>query len=169
MYERILVPVDGSPTSSRGLDEAIKLAKLTSAHLRLVHVVDGLTFATGYEVYTGDLVGLMKEAGEKILGAALARAKAGGVVAETYLHEAFGGRVSDVIVEQARVWNADLIVLGTHGRRGVRRLLIGSDAEQILRAASVPVLLARAPEPDPVAPVVADHPTKTLFPHVAVS
>jgi nucleotide-binding universal stress UspA family protein len=53
-------------------------------------------------------------------------------------------RVSEVVVEQAKVWRADLIVLGTHGRRGVGRFLLGSDAEQVARTASVPVLLVRA-------------------------
>ena len=53
------------------------------------------------------------------------------------------GRVCDVVVEQAKEFGADLIVLGTHGRRGVSRLLVGSDAEQIVRVAPVPVLLVR--------------------------
>jgi nucleotide-binding universal stress UspA family protein len=47
------------------------------------------------------------------------------------------------VIEQAKLWNADLIVLGTHGRRGVKRLMLGSDAEQIIRMAPVPVLLVR--------------------------
>jgi nucleotide-binding universal stress UspA family protein len=50
------------------------------------------------------------------------------------------------VIEQAKAWGADLIVIGTHGRRGVGRLLLGSDAEQIVRMAPVPVLLVRAPE-----------------------
>jgi nucleotide-binding universal stress UspA family protein len=58
--------------------------------------------------------------------------------------ESFGGRAADFIVEQARKWRADLIVLGTHGRRGVRRLVMGSDAEQVIRATRVPVLLVRS-------------------------
>jgi len=52
--------------------------------------------------------------------------------------------VSDLVIDQAREWGANLIVLGTHGRRGVNRMLLGSDAEQILRMATVPVLLVRA-------------------------
>jgi nucleotide-binding universal stress UspA family protein len=146
MYQRILVPVDGSPTSNQGLAEAIKLAKLTGASLRLVHAVNELTFATGYEMYTGDVIGIMKEAGAQILSESKAVAVAGGVAVETFLSETFGGRLCDIVGEQAKLWRADLIVIGTHGRHGIGRVLIGSDAEQIVRTARVPVLLVRALE-----------------------
>jgi nucleotide-binding universal stress UspA family protein len=144
MYKRILVPVDGSPTSNQGLDEAVKLAKLTGASMRLIHIVNELTFATGFEIYTGDMIGMLKEAGEQILAAAKARVKAGGIEAETFLSENFGSRVCDVVADEAKRCNAELIVIGSHGRRGIGRLLIGSDAEQIVRLAPVPVLLVRA-------------------------
>ena len=143
MYQRILVPVDGSATSNRGLDEAIRLAQLSGARLRLVHVVDGLIFSTGFELSTGDILGVLVDAGVQILSEAKARVEASGVAVDTYLPEAFGGRVCDIVNAQAKLWNADLVVIGTHGRRGVRRFLIGSDAEQIVRTASVPVLLVR--------------------------
>ncbi len=141
MYQRILVPVDGSPTSTQGLDEAIKLARLTGASLRLVHVVDQLVFATGFEIYTGDLVGMLRDAGEKILGEAKARAQAAGIDATAFLCDTFGARVCDLVVDQAKDWAADLIVIGSHGRRGMGRLILGSDAEQVVRMARVPVLL----------------------------
>ncbi|HEX7439916.1 MAG TPA: universal stress protein [Caldimonas sp.] len=143
MYQRILVPVDGSATADLGLDEAIRLAKLTGARLRLVHVVDGVTFATGLELATGDILGLLVDAGAQILTAARARVEASGVAVDTFLPEAGSGRACDVVIAQAKLWNADLIVIGTHGRRGVGRLFIGSDAEQIVRTAPVPVLLVR--------------------------
>jgi nucleotide-binding universal stress UspA family protein len=145
MYQRILVPIDGSPTSIQGLDEAVKLAKLTGGSLRLVHVANELTFATGFEIYTGDVIGMLKEAGEQILSEAKARVQASGIDAATFLFENFGSRVCDVVVDEAKRWNADLIVIGSHGRRGIGRLVIGSDAEQIVRMAPVPVLLVRAP------------------------
>jgi nucleotide-binding universal stress UspA family protein len=145
MYKRILVPVDGSATSNRGLDEAIRLAKLTGARLRLVHVVDGLIFSTGFELATGDIFGVLVDAGAKILSEARARVEASGVPVDTFLPETFGGRVCDIVNAQAKLWSADLIVIGTHGRRGVGRLFIGSDAEQIVRTATVPVLLVRPP------------------------
>lgn len=147
-YQRILVPVDGSATSSRGLDEAIRLARVTGARLHLLHVVDELTFATGFETgatYLGDIVPLMREAGQAIVAEGCARAAAAGIPADGTLCDRFAVRVCDAIVDEAREWKADLIVLGTHGRRGVGRLLLGSDAEQVLRLAQVPVLLVRAP------------------------
>jgi nucleotide-binding universal stress UspA family protein len=150
MYQRILVPIDGSPTSNRGLDEAIQLARLTGASLRLIHVVDEMTFATGFETYAayaGDVIPMMRQAGEEILALGKARVAAAGLdKVETQLLESFAVRVWELVVEQAQDWKADLIVIGTHGRRGMGRLLMGSDAEQILRMAPVPVLLVRAPE-----------------------
>jgi len=143
MYQRILVPVDGSATSNRGLDESIRLAKLTGARLRLVHAVDSLVFSTGMEFATGDIVGALMDAGAQILAEAKARVEASGVPVDTFLSESLASRVCDVVVTQAKLWNADLIVIGTHGRRGVKRMLIGSDAEQIVRTASVPVHLVR--------------------------
>ena len=145
MYKRILVPIDGSPTSIRGLDEAIALAKLCGASLRLVHVLDRVPMPAG-ETYTVDVFGLLREAGERIVQQAKARAAAAGLDVSTFLSEMLPGRVCDVVVEQAKEFGADLIVLGTHGRRGVSRLLVGSDAEQIVRVAPVPVLLVRAAE-----------------------
>ena len=149
MYQRILVPIDGSTTSNQGLDEAIKLAKLTGASLRVIHVVDALTFATGSELYGGfasDVIPQMREAGEQIVEKARTRVKEQGVTVDSMLFNSLSTRVSDIVVDQAKAWDADLIVIGTHGRRGVNRLMLGSDAEQIVRMAPVPVLLVRAPE-----------------------
>ena len=145
MYERILVPFDGSPTSNAGLDEAVKLAKLTGASIRLVHVLDHLPFSTGHAGLTGDLLGILIETGSQVLLEGKRRVEAASVPVDTFLSETFGERVCNVVAEQAKAWNADLIVIGTHGRRGVKRLLIGSDAEQIVRVAPVPVLVVRAP------------------------
>ena len=146
MYKRILVPVDGSPTSVRGLDEALKLARLTGASIRLVHVLDQLVFVGG-DTYTVDVFGILKEAGERIMQEMKARAVATkGIEVSTFVSDVLPGRVCDVVLEQAKAFDADLIVVGTHGRRGVGRLLVGSDAEQIVRHAAVPVLLVRAPQ-----------------------
>jgi nucleotide-binding universal stress UspA family protein len=146
MYQRILVPVDGSPTAQKGLDEAIALAKLTGGQLRLLYVVDELMFVSSiqeYSTYSADMARLLKDAGTEILRVCAERARAGGVQAETVLIDSVSGRVADVIVEQAGKLLADLIVLGTHGRRGLRRFALGSDAEQVVRMAPVPVLLIR--------------------------
>ena len=147
MYQRILVPYDGSVTSDAGLDEAIKLAGLTGASLRVLHLIDVLSVATGFETataYLGEILPLMREAGAKLLQDARARAEAAGVKADSLLVDRVGARLSDEVSAQATEWKADLIVIGTHGRRGVRRLFLGSDAEQIVRTAAVPVLLVKA-------------------------
>lgn len=149
MYERILVPVDGSLTSNRGLDEAIRLATLTHARLRLLHVIDELSFALAMDAYAGfagDWLGELRANGARILDAAKAKVLAAGLAGETVLHDSFEGSVHNVVVNEASTWPADLIVLGTHGRRGVGRWVMGSSAEHILRYATVPVLLVRAPE-----------------------
>ncbi len=151
MYKRILVPFDGSPTSNAGLDEAVKLARLTGASIRLVHVLDHLPFSSGGPGLTGDLLGILVEAGSQLLLEAKRRVEAVDVPVDTFLSETFGERVCNVVAEQAKVWNADLIVIGTHGRRGVKRLLVGSDAEQIVRTASVPVHLVRMALAEPAA------------------
>ena len=154
MYTHILVPVDGSSTSDRGLEEAVKLAKLTGARLRLIHVVNQAVYATGMEgmtAMTADLVPLLRERGEQILKKCKTRVEASGVPVDTALFDDFAGRVCDLVVAEALKWPADLIVLGTHGRRGVGRIFMGSDAEQILRLAPTPVLLVRASEETPVA------------------
>ena len=147
MYDRILVPVDGSPTSNLGLAEAIKLSKLTGARLLLLHAVDHAAATVAPEAAAGltQLFEAMRDAGEEILARAKATAASAGVAAETIMLDTLVGRVSDLVVAEAAKWRADLIVIGTHGRRGVGRLLIGSDAEQIMRTASVPVLMVRAP------------------------
>jgi nucleotide-binding universal stress UspA family protein len=150
MYQRILVPIDGSSTANRGVDEAIRLARLAGAKVRLLHVLDELIFVTGFETgatYINDLLPKLKEGGEAILEDARRRVEAAGVPVETHLMECLGSRTSDIVVEQANAWKADLIVLGTHGRRGIGRWVLGSDAEQILRSAKVPVLLVRG-EPE---------------------
>lgn len=150
MYKRILVSVDGSATAEKGLDEAAKLAKVCGATLRLIHIVDPMPFAVGYEAMgrqTGQEIASIKEAGQAILDAGKQRATAADVKkVETVLVERTTARISERIVEQAKAWDAELIVIGTHGRRGVGRVLLGSDAEQTVRIAPVPVLLVRADE-----------------------
>lgn len=148
MYQRILVPVDGSETSNAGLDEAIKLAKLTGAQLRLMHVIDEsplLLSAEGMAALSADVFTLLREGGERVLEDTRERVVAAGIAADTKLYEGVAARLSDCVAEEVREWAADLIVIGTHGRRGVGRFLLGSGAEEIVRSATVPVLLVRAP------------------------
>jgi nucleotide-binding universal stress UspA family protein len=148
MYQRILVPVDGSHTSTLGLQEAIRIAIEQRAKLRIIHVVDELVVAQNFDgfVNTGDLLGALREAGKKTIQNALALAHKHDLKAESALIESLGGRVSEFIAKEAKKWRADLIVMGTHGRRGVTRMVLGSDAEAILRVTPVPVLLVRSPD-----------------------
>jgi nucleotide-binding universal stress UspA family protein len=145
MYQKILAAVDGSPTSLRGLDEAIKVAKAMRGQLMVVHVVNELVIAAEYvpSVYYEPILLSLRDCGAKVLEQAVSIAGRGGVACEQKLIETLGGRASDEILKQARAWSADLIVLGTHGRRGLKRLVMGSDAELVLRQSSVPVLLVR--------------------------
>ncbi len=147
MYERILVPVDGSATANIGLEEAIKLAQLTGATVRLIHVVEELILATGYEGYAFDTAGLLEsllKAGKGVLEQAKAKVEAAGVKVETVMVERMASRASDAVIDEAVQWKAELIVIGTHGRRGMSRIILGSDAEQIVRLSPVPVLLVRS-------------------------
>ncbi|OCZ65576.1 universal stress protein UspA [Achromobacter xylosoxidans] len=149
MYQRILVPVDGSPTSERGLQEAIRLALLTHASLRLIHVIDEMSFMLGIDAYgyaAGELLDLLRKDGTEILQQASATVRAQGVPVDSVLYENLDKTVQQRIIAEAEMWKADLIVIGTHGRRGVRRLVLGSSAEGVLRTSPVPVLLVRAPE-----------------------
>jgi len=165
MYDKILVPVDGSPTSAAGLTEAIRLAQLTKGRLRLVHVVDELSFAMSMDAYVGranDWLEELRGTGGKVLAAAQEKVSAAGVESDTVLCDSFKGSVQEIVTAEAASWPADVIVIGTHGRRGVGRLVMGSSAEQVCRLATVPVLLIRSPE----APVPHEPSEKLVDLHV---
>jgi nucleotide-binding universal stress UspA family protein len=151
MYKRIMVAVDGSPTSLRGLDEALALARDQGAQLFILHVIDEYAMVQfpaidGGGLYLGDMMRMQVEAGRAILASAFKTAAAAGVKADGEALECFTGPVWQCIVDAAARWKPDLLVLGTHGRRGFNRLFMGSDAERVLRLATMPVLLVRAPE-----------------------
>jgi nucleotide-binding universal stress UspA family protein len=143
MFKRILVPVDGSDTSNQALAAALQLAVQASAQLRVVHSLDELAYLTGFEA-SSNVLTLAREYGRKILDDALAQAKAAGVAADSELLEGMGHRLADNVADAARRWNADLVVVGTHGRGGIGRALLGSGAEQVIRSAPVPVLSIRS-------------------------
>ena len=148
MAKRILVPVDGSATSRRGLREAIRFAKAQRAALVILNVIDAMPVLAslgGGAALEPDLFEPLRAGGRKVLDRAIAQAKRSGIRAKGVLAENLAGRVADVIVRQARKLRADLIVIGTHGRRGLSRMVMGSDAELVVRYSSVPVLLVRAP------------------------
>jgi nucleotide-binding universal stress UspA family protein len=144
MYKRILVAVDGSPISNKALTHALQMARDAGGQVLLVHVVDELAYITGYEPfggYSGELIRVMKESGAKVLNDAVTIARAAGVEVEGRLFDNFGERLGESVADAAKHWSADLIVVGTHGRRGIGRLMLGSGAEQIVRLAPAPVLI----------------------------
>ena len=149
MYKRILVPYDGSLPSMRGLEEAIDLATDQKAGLRIVHVVDEsiLAFDTTGTLSWDDFLPLLIEGGEALLENARALASRRGAEAQAILVKSGAESVAQAILKQCRDWPADLIVMGTHGRSGLRRLALGSDAEAVVHSAPVPVLLVRSSEP----------------------
>jgi nucleotide-binding universal stress UspA family protein len=146
MYKKILVPVDGSKTSLRGLDEAIRLARELGGKIRLLHVVNEFVLDASYspDAYANGVLVSMRQGGQAVLDAAAAIVRKEGLEPECALIESIGGVACDIAVEQAKEWGADLIVMGTHGRRGFRRFVMGSDAEGVLRSATAPVLLVRS-------------------------
>ena len=143
-YKRILVPVDGSPVAAKGMKAAIRLARESRGKLLLVHVVDGSSAFVSPEAAAsiGPILDGLRLAGRRTLARIASSAAKSGAQAQAVLAENFGGRVADTIVEQARKLRADLIVMGTHGRRGIKRALLGSDAESVVRYSPVPVLLS---------------------------
>jgi nucleotide-binding universal stress UspA family protein len=114
--------------------------------MQLVHVVDvhGNLVATAESgAYMADLLQAMTQRGRRILEKAAELARKAGLACDTVLLETLTGPAAGPILRQAKKARVDLIVMGTHGRRGLKRLVMGSDAEQIVRNASVPVMLVR--------------------------
>jgi nucleotide-binding universal stress UspA family protein len=146
MYRNILVPIDGSDTAKRGLREAMILAKGNGTTLRLIHVVNTAVIALEYaETYspTDDWSEGRRVVGEAALKEAEDIVKQNGLHPESVMLESAIDNTGELIVKQAVDWPADVIVMGTHGRRGLSRLVLGSNAEYVVRHAPVPVLLVR--------------------------
>jgi nucleotide-binding universal stress UspA family protein len=142
LFKKILVPVDGSQTASKALDYALKLAQADQAELRLVYCIDELSLLSNHE-YSGEMAQLARENGHKVLESGMALASTAKVKADTRLIDRVGQRLGESVADAAGEWGADLVVLGTHGRRGIGRMLLGSGAEQVMRMSPVPVLMVR--------------------------
>ena len=146
MFKRILVAVDGSSTADQALQEAIKLAQELQAQLRIVHAVDLINTYLGAEfVDPSEIFDAVTKSGQEILRKAEAVAKSAGIAVEARLLtiDTIGQRIPEKIAADAEAWPADLIVICTHGRSGLSRLLMGSVAEGVVRVATKPVLLIR--------------------------
>lgn len=146
MYQRILVAVDGSATSDRALQEAIRLTKDQDATLCIIHVIDTAPLSWDMDPFQmREIQETLRKVGQSIIEHAQTTTQSAGIAAETKLVEIDmpGTRVANRIADEAKAWPADLLVIGTHGRRGLNHLLLGSVAEGVVRFAPVPVLLVR--------------------------
>jgi nucleotide-binding universal stress UspA family protein len=145
MYNKILVAVDGSAASKCSLREAITLSVDQNAGLFLLNVVEEFSVLAQIAaiVSRDEMIDFLRECGKDVLDQARRIAAAIGVHAEMILRQTGYARVSEVIVNEARSGGYDLIVMGTHGRRGISRFALGSDAENVVRMSQVPVLLVR--------------------------
>ena len=147
MYQRILVPIDGSATAGRALQEAIKIASDGKAQLRIVYAIEESypLDTEGYAAFVNyaALQDAIRKTGERVLARAAEEVRHAGLKAETALLDVPGRHTASLIDSDAQTWKADLIVIGTHGRSGIGRLMLGSVAEEVVRGAPVPVLLVR--------------------------
>ncbi|RQM54289.1 MULTISPECIES: universal stress protein [Burkholderia] len=151
MYKNVMVAVDGSPSSKRALDEALKVAASCGARLFAVFAVDkSILLAYGGRIDPDALLDDVRRDGTAVLHdaeRAISHAAVNGdtELIETELGQDVAERLQRYVAEHA----IDLAVIGTHGRRGVRRLFLGSVAERFLRGSSCPVLLLRSDDPAP--------------------
>lgn len=136
MYSRIMVAVDGSETSRHALEQAVELARNSSAKLRIVHVVDmsWLSIALELAIDTTALSAARRSAGEKIISATHEAVRQAGLETETALIETETPtqHIAEAIAQEASRWPAELLVMGTHGRRGFQSFTLGSVTEKWL-------------------------------------
>jgi nucleotide-binding universal stress UspA family protein len=169
MYRTILVPVDGSPAATAGLDEAIRIARHIGARLHLMNIVDDTAFpdtdsSEAAHAAALELQNVFREGGEKVLRQAQARAEAAGVIAASALVRSEAHDLQSLVAAQAEHSGADLIVLGTHGHRGLSRVFMSNDAGHLLNVVRVPVLLVRSTDLGPDLSVVEISATDSMFP-----
>lgn len=149
MFTRILVAIDGSELASKALRQALSLVKGTDAKLIVMTATDpSVLIAPGAEVImidTGAIIAELEKAKEEsartVLTEARGLAEDAGLTIQT-LHKA-GQLAADAIIEVATQQGADLIVMGSHGRRGLGRLLLGSQAAEVLARSTIPVLIVK--------------------------
>ncbi len=149
MYQRIFVPINTDESSANVIEQASQLAAVLHARVCLAKVVDTSQFAEDPLELVHELR-LSKDEREhdarrEVLYRQLAERAAvlqsAGVETETMLVEKFGGKICDAVVKAAADWKADLIVMGTHGRGGLRHFLMGSVAEGVIHHTRIPILL----------------------------
>jgi nucleotide-binding universal stress UspA family protein len=142
MYETVLLPTDGSRPADYACDYAFDLAERYDATLHAVYVVDTTAFAVP-DVDTSIIIQGFEREGQEALDAIATAAEGRDIPVKTaILH----GSPADEVLDYAEDHDIDCIVMGTHGRRGLSRMLLGSTTSRVLRAAEMPVLVVRAPE-----------------------
>jgi nucleotide-binding universal stress UspA family protein len=144
MYKRILFPTDGSDISRKALEQAISLAKLTGAELQVLSVKEPFPYSAISEmqpVPPQEFYDAQERVASGRVQAALATAKAAGVTAQGDTLEAL--HAWEAILEEAKVRDCDLVVMASHGRRGVSALLLGSETQKVLTHSTLPVLVVR--------------------------
>ncbi len=144
MYKHILVPIDGSETSSRAFDVALKFARENGAELQPAYVIDPPTVAMAVPGYDPAVVNAaLLQDGTQIVSGALEQMRRDGVKGTSRIVEVglVGDDIAQCILRACVDAKADLVVMGTHGRSGIQRLVLGSVAERFLRIATCPVLL----------------------------
>ncbi|WP_024894533.1 universal stress protein [Acidithiobacillus thiooxidans] len=139
--KKILLATDGSDASEKATTIAIGLAQEQKAELLIVHVVDlyAMYFATP------ESIEFLVSSGQNILNLIEKRAQKVGVVTHTkrLQTDEGGNHIGELVLGESAAWEADLLVVGSHGRRGLNHFLIGSVADWICQRARIPVLLAR--------------------------
>jgi nucleotide-binding universal stress UspA family protein len=141
MYERILIPIDGSECSENTLGEALRLAKMFGGKVTLLHAVENpVTYI--YAEYVYDLQQDLKKLGEEALKRAKIRCEEAGVEVTTRLIE--DAHPVDAVLSAEN--DVDLIIMATHGRRGMSRMVLGSVTEEVLRRSSLPHIVLRCHE-----------------------
>lgn len=144
MFKRILVPVDGSATSLAALDKAIAVAKAMGGGIDVLHVLDPYPFTgvgEGFAYGLAEYMATARAQAESALAAAREACGRAGVAATTSLVESHA--VWRGILEAAEGGKADLIVMGSHGRTGIEKLVLGSVAQRVVSQAAQPVLVVR--------------------------
>ena len=140
-YRRVLVPTDGSDPASAALDVGLGVADAASAAVHLLSVVD--VTSLGVDVRADLQTAALEESAHEIVDRAAERATAAGFEPTTAVE--FGGSVTRVIRSYVTANDVDLVVVGTHGRTGFDRYVLGSVAEGLVRTSPVPVLTVRGP------------------------
>jgi nucleotide-binding universal stress UspA family protein len=166
MYSNILVALDGSENSMRALDVALRLARESHALLHPLYVIDVPLIAFDTPGFDPSIVReAFCEEGQRVIAAARNRMTKLGVDGSPRVVEAAapGEDVAYRIQGTATECGADLIVMGTHGRRGFRRLVLGSVAERVLRSAPCPVLLIPACAKQPLHDATDAHAAEKEF------